>query len=120
MNTLRELDVCLIVGLIDDILLNNMPCVVIATKGNKCAIYISNDISLHQIFYYNLQYIDTLNNDKNKIVNVKNNVSLHKDLFIFVDTNNHICIGEINNTTLSKNIVNKCTKAWKNNKLYCI
>ena len=120
MNILQELDVCLIVGLIDDILLNNIPCVVIATEGDKCVIYISNDISLHQIFYYNLQYIDSLNSDKNKIINVKNNVSLHKALFIFVDVNNHICIDEINNTTLTKNIVNKCTKAWKNNKLFSV
>ena len=120
MSILQELDVCLIVGLNDDILLNNIPCFFLATKGNKCAIYISGDISLHQIYNHNLLYEPSLNSDNNKIVNIKNNVLIHKDLFIFIDVNNYICFDEINNSKIPKTIINKCIKAWKNNKLNCL
>ena len=120
MSILQELDVCLIVGLNDDVLLNNIPCFILTIEGDKCAIYISGDISLHQIYNHNLLYLPSLNSDKSKIVNIKNNVTIHKDLFIYVDANNFICIDEINTNIIPKSIINKCINAWKNNTLNCL
>ena len=119
MSILQELDVCLIVGLNDDILLNNIPCFVLATKGNKCAIYISGDISLHQIYNHNLLYVPSLNSDNNKIVNIKNNILIHKDLFIYA-VDNYICIDEIDDSFLPKSIITKCIKVWKKDDIFRI
>ena len=119
MNNLKILDVCLIIGLNDDVLLNNMPCFILAVEGNKCAIYISGDICLHQIYVNNLLYLSSLNTNKNKIINIKNNIIIHNNLFIFTIDNN-ICIDEIKTSILPKSIISKCIMTFTKDKLFRI